>query len=302
MNSQLLHSYQNGNCQVTIYADGTKTVEYHGMARPNYPNSLDLKITNYCDNPHCITYCFEKSNKLGLHADLEYGLNVLSDLPSGTEVAIGGGNPLFHPELEYFLTELSDRGIICNLTVNQYHIDKYIDRINDYIDRKLIYGLGISYIKDVSLDCISKLKNIDNCVWHVIAGIHSIDDIKRLLAITPVKKVLVLGYKRFGNGLSNYIKDTNTIDKLTYQWYTRIHELFNINGITVSFDNLGIKQLNIKRFFTDVTFNEFFMGDDGKFTFFIDLVKQEYCITSTAKERYSLNGISGTKEILAKFN
>ena len=43
---------------------------------------------------------------------------------SGTEIAIGGGNPMSHPELESFFFRMKDRKIISNITINQFHFMK----------------------------------------------------------------------------------------------------------------------------------------------------------------------------------
>ena len=41
--------YNNGNTKVTIFEDGTKIREYFNTPLPTYPESLDLKITQYCE-------------------------------------------------------------------------------------------------------------------------------------------------------------------------------------------------------------------------------------------------------------
>jgi len=61
--TSILHSYQNGNTLVNLYNDGTKTREYEGEPKPVFPESIDVKITNYCD-AGC-TFCHEKSTRLG---------------------------------------------------------------------------------------------------------------------------------------------------------------------------------------------------------------------------------------------
>ena len=97
MTDNILYKYQNGNVLVTILKDGTKIREYEDTPFIVHPESLDVKITNKC-NLNC-AYCHEMSNNDGEHADLEELKNVLSVLPSGVEIAIGGGNPLQHPDL-----------------------------------------------------------------------------------------------------------------------------------------------------------------------------------------------------------
>lgn len=88
---KLLNKYLNGNVTVTLFDNGTKIQEWDDNegAHPDYPNSMDIKITDYCD-AGC-KWCHEKSTINGKHADLEYLLEIIQDLPKGTELAIGGG-------------------------------------------------------------------------------------------------------------------------------------------------------------------------------------------------------------------
>lgn len=76
-----------------IYEDGTKIQEWPDEEVPNpiYPNSFDLKITDYCDLG--CKFCHEKSTTNGIHGDLSLMMDLVEQLPAGTEIAIGGGNP-----------------------------------------------------------------------------------------------------------------------------------------------------------------------------------------------------------------
>ena len=60
----------------------------------------------------------------------------------------------------------------------------------------------------------------------------------------------------------------------------------------ISFDNLALKQLEVKRFLnlTDDEWNEFYMGSDMEFTFFINLVTQKFSGNSMSppNEQYDL--------------
>lgn len=58
----------------------------------------------------------------------------------------------------------------------------------------------------------------------------------------------------------------------------------------VSFDNLAIEQLNVRRLMTDEEWNEFYMGDDGTMTYYIDMVEHKFARSSTAAfdKRYNL--------------
>lgn len=88
---ELIQKYLNGNVTVSLYDDGTKIQEWddNEIASPVYPNSMDVKITNYCDL-NC-NFCHEMSTTKGEHGNLSYLLSILLDLPAGTELAIGGG-------------------------------------------------------------------------------------------------------------------------------------------------------------------------------------------------------------------
>ena len=97
-----LFKYLNGNTSVVIYQDGTKVREILDIESNGFihPESIDVKITNYCDMG-CL-YCHESSTTSGTHANLERLLKIIKCLPSGVELAIGGGNPLSHPDLISF--------------------------------------------------------------------------------------------------------------------------------------------------------------------------------------------------------
>ena len=117
----LLAKYKNGNYSVRLYDDGTKikSTLYDDFVA-DFPDSIDLKITDYCD-VNC-PMCHESSSINGRHADLNSPF--LDTIGSGTELAIGGGNPLSHPDLAQFLARMKNRGVICNLTVNERHLLK----------------------------------------------------------------------------------------------------------------------------------------------------------------------------------
>ncbi len=165
--SKLIALYQNGNYSVKLYSDGTKiktTKDDKFIA--SFPDSMDLKITDYCDM-NC-PMCHEKSSVNGKHGNLSE--DFLSTLKKGTELAIGGGNPLSHPDLITFLTKMKEQGVICNLTVNETHLKKDRELIDELISQNLIYGLGVS-IKSYNEYAVSFAKSYKNTILHVINGI-----------------------------------------------------------------------------------------------------------------------------------
>lgn len=283
----ILQKYKNGNVSVTILDDGTKIRECDGEPKIKFPESIDCKITNYCDM-YC-EFCHEQSSVSGKHADFYNLKKQLCLLPSGVEIAIGGGNPLSHPDLILFLNWLKDKGIIANLTVNQNHLIRYKDLLFTLLNNNWIHGLGISITND-SFQIIKELmKHSNNIVSHLIIGIHNIEMLDKLSEL-PYNKVLLLGYKTFGNGVDYYEKKSDSIKKNIDSWYKYLPKHFNETHL--SFDNLAIEQLNLKRYFTEQGWDKFYMGDDFTYTMYIDAVEEQYAPTSRSDNRQYFKDIS----------
>ncbi len=58
----------------------------------------------------------------------------------------------------------------------------------------------------------------------------------------------------------------------------------------VSFDNLAIEQLEVKNLLSKEEWDEFYAGDDGTHTYYIDMVERKFARSSTADfdKRYDL--------------
>lgn len=280
-------SYQNGNTFVSISEDGTKIRTYEGKPSIVHPESIDVKITDYCDM-NC-EYCHESSTVKGIHGDLSKLLSVISNLPAGVELAIGGGNPLSHPKLIEFLTTLKAKGIVANITINQGHLKKYQELIESLICLDLVKGVGISITSNNFTYIKPLIKLTNNIVYHVIAGVNDVSVIERLIALHSKGKckILILGYKQFGFGLKFYNPE---IEANIKRWFMYLPQY--LNKTVLSFDNLAISQLNVKRFFTESGWNKFYMGNDFCFTMYIDAVKQEFAPTSRSDFRKSFNEYS----------
>src|SRR5690606_10993012 len=135
-------------------------------------------------------FCHENSTVEGVHGDLN--AKFFDTLRAGTELAIGGGNPLSHPDLIPFLKRMKNQGVIANLTVNQMHFEKSQKLIDQLVSDGLIKGLGISFMK-YSSDFVNKVKQYNNAVIHVITGVVSLKELEKLY--DNDLKLLILGYK-----------------------------------------------------------------------------------------------------------
>lgn len=287
--------YRNGNYNVILNLEnGTKireTIDPEARAFiPETIESFDCKITNSCDMG--CPMCHENSVPNGKHGDL-FAPSFLDTLHPYTEIAIGGGNPLEHPDLYKFLQRCKEREFIPSMTVNQVHFEKNFDFIKKLVDEKLVYGLGVS-LNNVNEDFVKKLREIPNAVVHVINGLVALSDLNKMRDF-EVRKILILGYKVFRRGENLYKKDSedinirgNVLKKclpniLKEKWFE-----------VVSFDNLALKQLDVKSLLSEKEWNQFYMGDDGQdgeqtsASMFVDMVERKFAKNSCSKERFDL--------------
>lgn len=273
-------SYRNGNYTVTIYADGTKVRQNDlDFFKPDFPESFDYKITACCDRG--CKCCFERSTPDGEHGDI-MGPDFIDHLHPYTEVAIGGGNPLCHPDIIPFLEKCKRLKLIPSMTVNQAHFLSSYDKIKYLVDNKLIYGLGIS-LTSATDELIEKAKQFPNAVIHVIAGMNSLDSLKKIA--NQGLKLLILGYKKFGKGADLYERVPQLIDDAIRTYYEALPQIIEWFEV-VSFDNLAILQLDPGRLLTREEYEEFFMGEDGFATMYVDGVKKEFAKSSTSTVRF----------------
>ncbi len=269
-----LAKYQNGNYVVELYEDGTK-IKYSEEDEFNadFPDSIDLKITDKCDL-NC-PMCHENSTAEGKEGNLNEPF--LSTLHRGTELAIGGGNPLSHGGLRKFLRQMRAQGIICNITVNERHLHKNKELMETFIAQKLIYGVGVS-LSDCREDTIKFAQKHKNVVLHVING--RFDDFEKIA--NQDLKILILGYKKFGRGKGYFSPKVEALMQKTKENLPNLLQKFSC----VCFDNLALEQLDVKTQVPAEDWEKYYMGDDGESTMYIDLVKKQFAKTSTSESRY----------------
>ena len=223
-------------------------------------------------------------------------LNFIKSLKPFTEMAIGGGDPMSHPQLKEFLIELKEQKVIANITVNQKTFENKYSQIKELINKGLIYGVGISLVNP-SYNFINLVKTIPNAVIHVINGLITKEQLAKLS--NHNLKILVLGYKSKGRGYKFIVEENEFISKNQHYLknnLTKIAKQFSV----FSFDNLGIEQLDALTLIPKEEIPKYYMGDDGKFTMYVDLVKKEYAKNSISEEQYDLSDLSTVEEIFAK--
>jgi organic radical activating enzyme len=281
---ELLGRYKNGNFVTTILSDETKIRETKDDEFiPSFAENMDIKLTNKCDGG--CAWCHEGSSINGKHGDI-LNEKFIDTLHPYQEIAIGGGDATSHPDLIPFLQKLKEQKVIANMTVNQIHFEKKQELIKKLVDEKLIYGLGVSLVNPTK-HFIELIKQYPNAVIHVINGVLKSSDIKALE--NNNLKMLILGYKHLRRGNEYFETEQNNIE-VKQQWlYENLEDIIQKFNV-VSFDNLAIEQLNVKRLLTQEEWDEFYMGRDSEFTYYIDMVEKKFAKSSTAPfdKRYDL--------------
>ena len=273
----VISQYVNGNCDVTIHSDGTRIVQTNDdKINLDYPLNLDVRLSRRCAfgmNPvtgkAVCEFCHESATTDGKDATLESidkFFEYVKDCPGGTELAVGIN--WWTLETNYFLDNAYYSGFIVNVTVNQGHLHCDLEDIGMYIDSGKIHGLGISY-RPNNKSIPVKLLNYGNTIVHTIVGINTVDEVKAL-AEQGVRKILILGEKDFGFNLGKVV-----IKKAEHLvWYRRVHELFSLFD-AVSFDNLALEQLGVKRFVKD--WNTIYQHENS---FYVNLVDETFSPSS----------------------
>lgn len=278
-------TYNNGNYTVKIdLSCGTKIRETEEDSFiPDHAENMDIKICNYCDMG--CPYCHEGSTKNGKFADI-MNEKFINTLHPYQEVALGGGDATAHPDLIPFLKKLKEKNIITNITVNQAHFKEKQRLIRKLADEKLVYGIGVSLVNPTE-EFINLVKQYPNAVIHTIYGVVTEEQLKAIA--NKDLKILILGYKTLRRGNEYAAQNMRSLYKNFKYLYNNLGTV--LQGFnTVSFDNLSLQQLNVKSRLSDDFWNEFYMGDDGTSTYYIDMVERKFARSSTAPfdKRYDL--------------
>lgn len=290
------HHYKNGN-YVVLISDTTGTkIRYNKENKliPDRPESMDIKITNRCN--HGCLFCHESSVTFGKEASYENLDKFAKTVLPFTECAVGGGNLMLNfKHTQYFLEKLKEAQCFPSITVKQEDFTKYSDIIEDWYINNLIYGVGVSLSDPTDSEFQEMLHRIPTAVIHVIAGLFNEQQYNELKGKNF--KILILGYKNFRRGFTYYNAFKSSITK-NIEWLYSMFNNLEKDFRVVAFDNLALEQLNIKGMISADRWNRFYMGDDGGYTFYVDLVEGNFAKNSTSIERFSI----GDKTVIDMFN
>lgn len=282
---ELLAKYQNGNLVTELYSDGTRirTTDDDEFC-PAFAENVDVQVSNRCD--HACPMCYANCTIDGAFGKLS-GWKFLDTLHSGTEMAVNLNFPMADDFID-FLRTIKSKGVFPNVTINQDHFMQHEDIIQQLYDEELIYGLGVS-LTHPTTEFIERIKKYPNAVIHVINGIVTKEQFDILKDNNL--KILILGYKDVGRGIQ-YKQTDNSLIQSKKDWlYQNLEEVTHMFKV-VSFDNLGLEQLDVHRLLSDREWERFYGGDDGTFTFFINLVEGYFAKNSLSEMHYPIGDYS----------
>lgn len=285
-----LATYNNGNAVIEIFDDGTRVITTPDSSfNFDFPLNIDIRVSTKCSfgyNPKTgksfCGFCHECSKTDGVECDYEALKAKLDGLPEGIEIAVGC-NSFTAGLYEFILWCSVIKGYIVNLTINQGHLMRDFDGLKHSIECGFIKGLGVSYRSSLPWDIPEYILNYKDTVFHIIAGIDGYNDVLSLKD-RGVKKILILGEKDFGFNEGKVDLNSDCHRK----WYWWVRQLFDEFEI-VSFDNLALEQLSIKRFLTDEQWEVF---NQGERSIYINAVDQYFAASSRSSEVQNWNNIT----------
>ncbi len=179
-----------------------KTFEKNPLYAP-WPELVDISISNHCTKG--CDFCYRDSTpNLSFMTldDYEYLLNQLNhpDFGNVFQVALGGGEPLEHPDFMKIIDITIKYGIVPNFTTNGEYLT------NDLIIRlqKKIGAVGLSIID---------INTIDNCLIQDLKINKIKCNIHYVLSNKNIKQAIDI----LNGGYNSSLKDTNSIIFLTYK-------------------------------------------------------------------------------------
>lgn len=218
-----LFDQSNGNKVRFQFSDEASPAPSKAFA----PELVDLKITSRCpfvDAP-CYPYCYQDSSPKQAHADentIGRYLYALEEL-GVFEVAIGGGEPTFHPQFVSILRDCRRCDIVPNFTTRSLH---WLRDVNMARQVEETVG-GFAYSVNTADDVDNLHVALKNAAWknvarvsiqHVVGSSYYLQEIIKAAAQHDMS-VTLLGFKSHGRG------GKPAVESATKDWLEQVVEL-----------------------------------------------------------------------------
>jgi len=174
--------------------------------RAPWPELADISISNHCTKGCSFCYKNSTANNIFMTAEeYRFVLNSLTSKQWGSvfQVALGGGEPLEHPEFESILKITRKAGVIPNFTTNGLYLDQAAVKVFGGLAGSA--ALSTSSAADIDPKKIGLLKgSATKANLHFVVSRSSLEDATNLLKgryndlLTGVNSIIFLTYKPAG--------------------------------------------------------------------------------------------------------
>jgi organic radical activating enzyme len=302
MNNDFILHHRNGGHKIRMsFEINPKKTKKSGI-----PELVDLKLTNYC--AYGCSFCYQSSTKEGRHADVSDIERIIDILKASGcfELAIGGGEPTTHPHFARILDYAKNAGMTVGFTTRNFDLynHKHIIRIMEATSSIAFSCHNVQEIQKIS-EMSVKIQNLTK-IWarekiyiQIIPELYSTKKFEEMLTACSMQyglKVTLLGYKEFGFGKSYEPKNLN----MTSKWIDVVKELTKgkNSNIKVGIDSVLVKKW--KKELLEKGCNKLMLvGEEGKFSCYVDAVEKTIAKSSFVDENEPLN--LENSDILASF-
>lgn len=223
-----------------------KTLEENPTFAP-IPELADISISNHCTKG--CSFCYRNSEPNEQFLKLEDYVFVLESMKHPQygnvfQIAIGGGEPLEHPDFLKIINETFKRGIIPNFTTNGIHLTPEIcKKIKGKVGA---VALSATSVNDILTEKVDLLMNESIRVnIHYVLSIENVKEATTIVQgehkekLAGINAIIFLTYKPAGRGSDQYVVKTG--EELNY-FIKAINEK-NVGLTKIGFDACFVPML-----------------------------------------------------------
>ena len=273
----------------THFAKGSYKI---GDVPADFPELVDLKISDYCDLG--CTFCYQNSTRRGKHGDLQVIKDVISKLSHlGTfEIAIGGGEPMQYPHLEEVIHHANKCGVTANFTTKDHVALSERGDLLHYIGGVALSVTTAEDVYEVAKSLVRLTREeMSRLSFQVPVGAQTFEQFVELMeAISnySIQRVTLLGYKMVGRGTpSKYHSFESKLGDVffkqePYAWDTsRYHQVPVYRNLNVGIDTqLAQRAPEFINKLPRQVVDKVVMYKEGLHSCYIDAVKQQIAPSS----------------------
>lgn len=255
------------------------------------PELADISISNHCTKG--CSFCYRDSRNNNEFMSVEDYCNVLDSMNHKKygnvfQVALGGGEPLEHPDFLTIINETVQRNIVPNFTTNGIHIN--LDICKQITGKVGAVAISVTSVHDIPIEKV-KLLNLHGIKvnLHFLLSSESVDEAIKILRgedsglLEGINAIVFLTYKPAGRADKKYVlKNGLSLDVFLKEVEARKTKKPKI-GFDACFVPLLMRKTNIPKSLIDTC-------EGGFFSVYVDhRLNVSPCSFSGGKDRFNLH-------------